>query len=178
MRLGNKNLVAAAALLGSALLLCASIPVPQSVLLEWSPSPSSDVVGYHVYYGAASGTYTNMVDVGNTTNATITGLAIGVTYYFAVTAYNSYGLESAYSNQASYTIAPVVYPTVQISFALGQLTLTGRGQAGTNYNILGSPDLTNWSVIGSTTADTNGTLRFTNAAETSLAKYFYRLQHR
>ena len=91
-----------------------------------------------------------------------------------VTAYNSFGLESAYSNEASYP--PVVCPTVQISFALGQLTLTGTGQAGTNYNVLGSPDLTNWPVIGSTTASTNGMLQFTDPAGTSLPTCFYRLQ--
>src|SRR5208337_4594618 len=94
VRLDN-NFVAATALLASTLLVCAS--PSQTVLLKWNPSPSSNVAGYNVYYGTASGTYANGVGVGNATNATITGLAVGVTYYFDVTAYNSFGLESAYS---------------------------------------------------------------------------------
>ncbi|MFO1477825.1 MAG: Ig-like domain-containing protein [Verrucomicrobiota bacterium] len=75
----------------------------QSVTLAWDASSDTNVVGYRVYYGVASRTYTNMVDVGNTTTATITNLADGTTYYFAATAYNGVGLESDYSNESAYT---------------------------------------------------------------------------
>lgn len=43
-----------------------------NVTLAWNPSSSSDVVGYNLYYGAATAAYTNMVEVGNATNVTIT----------------------------------------------------------------------------------------------------------
>ena len=43
------------------------------------------------------------VDVGNVTTYTVTGLADGATYYFAVTAYDSVGNESGYSNEVVYT---------------------------------------------------------------------------
>src|SRR5712671_1390866 len=51
-----------------------SVRAASSVTLAWDPSPSGGVAGYNVYYGPASGTYTNMVTAGNATNATVSGL--------------------------------------------------------------------------------------------------------
>lgn len=73
------------------------------VLVEWDPSPSPEVVGYRVYYGGASGGYTNSVSVGNVTSTAITGLSPGVPYYFAGTAVTAEGLESGFSNEVSYS---------------------------------------------------------------------------
>jgi hypothetical protein len=69
-------------------------------------------VGYRIYYGVASHTYTNMVDVGNATTVTISNLADGVTFYFAATCYNVLGMESGYSAETTYTVpgAPVYNP--------------------------------------------------------------------
>src|SRR5437763_16901195 len=75
-----------------------------SVTLVWNASPGTNVAGYNVYYGVSSRTYTNKVNVGNATNATISGLIEGTTYYFAVTAYDTYGLERDYSNDVCYTV--------------------------------------------------------------------------
>src|ERR1700751_3673987 len=72
----------------------------QSVSLAWDAE--SGVAGYRLHYGTASGTYTQTVDVGDTTTATVSRLAPGSTYYFAVTAYNAAGLESLPSNQVSF----------------------------------------------------------------------------
>jgi len=80
-----------------------------SVTLAWDPSPDSTVVGYRVYYGVASGNYTNSAAVGNVTNATVANLVDGVTYYFAATAYDSAGGESDFSNEATYTV-PISNP--------------------------------------------------------------------
>lgn len=73
------------------------------VLLQWDPSPSPEVAGYRIYYGVASGTYTNAVAVGTITTATISGLVIGTKYYFAATAFDGVGNESEFSNEASFT---------------------------------------------------------------------------
>jgi len=51
-----------------------SLQATQNVTLAWNPSTDSTVAGYKIYYGSASGNYTNVVDVGNVTNATISGL--------------------------------------------------------------------------------------------------------
>ena len=46
--------------------------------------------------------YTLLGDTGTQTTAIASDLVVGTTYYFAVTAYNSQGLESAYSNEVAY----------------------------------------------------------------------------
>ena len=74
------------------------------VRLAWTASISTNVVGYKIYYGPASGVYTNTVAVGNTTNAAVTGLVEGVTYYFAATAFDDSGVESQFSNETSYSL--------------------------------------------------------------------------
>src|SRR5882672_3757130 len=103
----------------SALLFVASLffnPVSTfavgSVNLVWNPSSDPNVVGYKIYYGGASHTYTNVVDVGSATNVTINGLVDGVTYYFAATAYNILGIESDYSSEVSYAVPGNQPPTL------------------------------------------------------------------
>lgn len=106
------------------LLLCLSVLLSTtsfaaSVTLAWDPSP--DVVsGYQIYWGTASGVYTNSLDVGLVTQATVTGLDDGeITYYFALTAYYIdpiWGwLESDFSNEISYTTPPLVGPSLTLT---------------------------------------------------------------
>ena len=75
-----------------------------SVTLDWDASTDPEVAGYNIYYGAASGLYTNMVSVGEVNSATITNVVPGATYYFAATAYNTVGLESDFSNEIPCTV--------------------------------------------------------------------------
>ena len=70
------------------------------VSLAWDPSISEDVVGYKIYYGNFSGSYHSFRTVTSRTDYTVTGLPDG-TYYFAVTAFDSAGNESGYSNEVS-----------------------------------------------------------------------------
>ncbi len=69
-------------------------------------SPLTDLKGYKVYYGTESNNYSENIDVGNVTNYTVSNLSDGTTYYFAVTAYDTSGNESDYSNEVSKTIIP------------------------------------------------------------------------
>lgn len=75
------------------------------VTLMWDPNSESDLVGYRIYYGIASRSYDNVIDVGNTETCTVTGLIPEVTYYFAATAYNTSELESDYSNEIEHTVS-------------------------------------------------------------------------
>ena len=65
-------------------------------------TPVTNLAGYKIYYGTVSGFYTAALSIGNMTNYTI-ALASG-TYYFAVTAIDTFGLESGFSNEVSKTI--------------------------------------------------------------------------
>ena len=74
-----------------------------TVTLAWNANPEPDIAGYRVYYGTVAAPFGNLVDVGSPT-ATIANLENGVTYTFAVTAYNTAGAESAFSQPISYTV--------------------------------------------------------------------------
>jgi len=58
----------------------------ETVSLGWNASPDDRVVGYNLYSGVASQTYTNKLSVGNVTNTSIAGLVGGTTYFFSVIA--------------------------------------------------------------------------------------------
>lgn len=92
------------------------------ISLAWDASPGPDVVGYKLYYQAGSPSLPldgsgalqgpSPIDVGNNTGFSITELSDSQIYYFAVTAYDAAGYESAYSNiLASGWVPPLVAPT-------------------------------------------------------------------
>jgi len=69
-------------------------------------TPLTDVVGYKLYYGLTSRTYDVINTVGHQTTYTVSGLEPGHTYYLAVTAYDTSGRESDFSNEVSVTVPP------------------------------------------------------------------------
>lgn len=75
------------------------------ITLSWGPSPSPNAVGYKVYRGSQSGVYTNTTDVGNVTAMISTNLPVGITTYFAATAYDTNGVESDNSSELGFTPA-------------------------------------------------------------------------
>jgi hypothetical protein len=89
--------------------------------VAWDPNTEPDLAGYRLYYGKASGTYESVIDVGNQTTYTIPGFVEGVDYYFAVTASNVYGLESAFSDEVNYPGPPSV--TISLSTGLNLISL-------------------------------------------------------
>jgi hypothetical protein len=151
-----------------------TLPGSYSVTLAWQPSPSTNVTGYHVYYGTASGIYTNSVLVGNVTTNMVTGLASGSTYYFAITAVVAGGQESPFSNEISFV--PGV-PTVRIRAASAkQFVLTVSGLIGHTYQVLATQDLKTWTTIGTVTPGAGGSLDFTDTNAASFLRRFYRTQ--
>jgi hypothetical protein len=88
-----------------AALMMAITPAAKSVTLSWNSNTEPNVAGYNVYLGIQSGVYTNVQNAGNSTNILLNGLATGVRYYFAVTAYSTAGIESDYSSEVSYLVS-------------------------------------------------------------------------
>ncbi|HEX3626329.1 MAG TPA: fibronectin type III domain-containing protein, partial [Verrucomicrobiae bacterium] len=83
------------------------------MLLTWTASTSPNIVGYNIYYGTSSNAYTNEISAGNISSLTISNLAVGTTYYFAASAVNSSGIQSALSSPTSYTVTlPVPLLTI------------------------------------------------------------------
>lgn len=89
------------------------------ITLAWDANTEPDLAGYNIYYGDASGTYPNTIDVKQAAvgcvsggydpfdlkccEITLTGFEIGKTYYFAATAYDEDNNESAYSEELVHT---------------------------------------------------------------------------
>jgi hypothetical protein len=150
----------------------------QSVILSWSPSPSSGVSGYYIYIGTASGQYTQKIDAGANTQATINNLQDGQAYYFAATAYNSYS-ESSPSNVAQYNT-----PTLQTPPSLFQLVRSTSGSmtlqipvtSGHWYEIQASADLRLWTTIATTPVMPVSILaQFSDPQATLFKSRYYRL---
>ena len=93
------------------------------VTLTWDANTESDLAGYRVYQGSGTDptTFTRVQQVAATT-ATIKGLD-STAHSFAVTAYTTAGLESAYSNIVTVPAAPIAPGNLKWS-----LTLTVTGQ--------------------------------------------------
>src|SRR4029077_15749438 len=85
------------------LALRASGQTSGTATLAWNPSPGPGVAGYRLYQGTASRTSSSTTNPGNVTNTTVSGLTSGLTYFFAVTALGTNGLESQFSNEINYT---------------------------------------------------------------------------
>jgi hypothetical protein len=150
----------------------------QSVTLAWDPNPDPTVVGYNLYCGVASGTYTNMVHVGNVTNITLSSLNEGTTYFFATTAYCGAGIEGDFSNEITYTV-PGPPAGLQIHLATdGQIVLIVTGPIGHSYDLLATQALTAWAVIGTVTLETSGSSEFVDPYATNFPGRFYRTQER
>ena len=86
--------------------LTLSVTAAGTVTLLWNASTESDLAGYKVYRGTGSGSYGAPLTTlpKTTTSYTATGLQNGTTYFFAITAYDSAGNESTFSNEVSKSI--------------------------------------------------------------------------
>jgi hypothetical protein len=84
--------------------LALTAPTSGVAKLTWDANTDRDLAGYKVYMGTSSGAYGPPIDVGNVTTFNIFNLQKSQTYYFAVTAYNTSGNESGYSNEATKSI--------------------------------------------------------------------------
>jgi hypothetical protein len=118
-------------------------PHNASVLLQATPDPGQQFLGWS---GAASGSQ-NPLTVTMNSNKVITA---------------SFSKRPSLFGEASLT------SLIQDGF---RLTLTG--ESGTNYTILGSTNLTDWTPLGTLT-NTYGTVQLTDPAATNLAQRFYR----
>lgn len=120
---------------------------PPVVRLAWDADSDATTTNYFIYYGVASGNYTNKVAVGNVLTTSITMPARGVTYFYAATAQSSgEGLESSFSSEVSWTPllpppAPNLKTPVTLSVVKKPHINAQWADAGMNWSL--SPDDTN-----------------------------------
>ena len=148
-----------------------------SVTLGWNGTSLGAQGGYRIYQGLTSQNYSAVTDVGKSTNATIAGVVPGRTYYFAITDYNTNGVESTLSSEIAFTVPNVAI--VQVATAKGKsAVLSGIGPAGYKYDVQAASSVTNsakWTVLGSVTVSSTNTFQFTDAGSVTNRSRFYRL---
>ena len=117
------------------------------VTLAWDPSAGA--TGYGLYYGLASRDYDTVLDTGPATRAVVDGLTVGLTYYFAVTAYNAFD-ESDYSDEVSVVIeAPDPEPPPPAEAILAVQAVDASSHDGhMPENVLDDNLNTRWSAKG------------------------------
>jgi hypothetical protein len=81
--------------------------------VSWTPPTENtdgsvlgaDLAGYRVYYGTSSRDYSNSVEIDNPglSSVVVEGLA-ETTWYFVMTAVNTSGIESSYSDEVSLSV--------------------------------------------------------------------------
>ncbi len=127
----RQNFLSLYILLTIAFFLNTSVAFSGVATLSWNAptanadgTPLNDLAGYKVYYGNSSGTYSQNISVGNVTTYIVNNLSEGLTYYFAVTAYDTSGNESGYSNEVSKIIQPQQYILTINKGGVGEGTVT------------------------------------------------------
>ena len=86
----------------------------QRVELGWDAPTDSEVVGYRLKYGTASGSYDQEVNVTGVTVGTAENLAAGTPYYFVVTSYNQDMAESLPSEELVVTTGANPLPVISL----------------------------------------------------------------
>lgn len=142
----------------------ASAQAYNSVTVAWDANTEPDIAGYIVYWGNGSRSYDRSVDVGNVTQYTITGLQDLQTYYFAVRAYNTEGLQSAYSAEVTKSIprnpdlvvgvASRLFWRNELNGGLAAWHMDGNRQISGGAVSLGTVADQEWRIVG--TGDLNG----------------------
>ncbi len=83
----------------------------EKATLSWNANTETDLAGYKVYKGSASGALTVVTNLGLQTSYVVDSLVQGQRVYFAVSAVNTFGLESPLSTEVAYDV-PVNLPPV------------------------------------------------------------------
>jgi len=146
----------------------------QGVTFAWTASTDTNVQGYFLYYGTASGQCTNRVVAGNNLSISVANLNEGTTYFFQVTAYDGEGNESVPTAEIQ-VLTPGGLKMAPGLNRAGQRTLTFAVAAGHSYEVQATEDLVNWTTVYQTTASAAGWLNYADPQSSVLQKRFYRL---
>jgi len=149
------------------------------VTLAWDANSEPDLSGYKLYYGTSPGNYPSIKTLGKVTTDTVTNLTDGIAYYFALTAFDTEGLESGKSNEVSYTPPSSQTYTLTVSktgTGSGTVTNLPTGttfNAGTSVSLTAAADasstFTGWT--GACSGTTNPCTVTMNAAATVTAAF-------
>lgn len=146
--------------------------------LAWNPNPEPDIDYYRVYVGTASRQYTQSYSTAQPFFA-IPPLPDGAKYYFAVTAVNSAGLESDYSDEISTSgesdsgsIGTTITPTISST----SFRLTVSASPGISVTFESSTNLVDWQLHSSVLANAQGLATLIQSRSSLVPGRFFRVR--
>lgn len=147
--------------IGTSFFLC-KVAFGNSVTLAWDANAESDLVGYKIYYNSVSlnspfdgigirqGASPITVELQNLSapknpSYELNGLSPGQTYFFKLTAYNSSGVESSFSNAVSFNVpepAAAFHKITSSKLGNGSITPSGEVEVteGNNLSFVIAPE--------------------------------------
>src|SRR5262245_62061513 len=148
-----------------------------TAMVQWQPSTSAGVVGYHVYMRTMVGTYGTPINAGmptpaadGTMSSDVTGIDASVGHAFTVTAYASDGTESAFSNELTLPALPTTTTTSSTSTSTTHTTSTSSSSStSTTHSTTSTSTSSSTSTTHSTstTSSSTSTTHFTTSTSTS-----------
>jgi hypothetical protein len=152
----------------------------KAITLVWNANTDPDLVGYTVYSGTNSHVYNKSTYVGNVTSNTPAALIPGTTYYFAITAKNTSGLESDFSNEIAVDVPPSLGQPVAATTQLvsGKMKLSWPSTLSSTYRVYYKTKLTDATWNQLTTTDLLAVSTTTSWTDPNLANApsrFYRV---
>ena len=175
--------VATLAAAPTAVTLPASAITPNGATLNGSVNPNGAVTSYYFRYGTTTnyGLYsqTNTLPAGTSivpVNSTLAGLLPGALYHSQLVAANNAG-SSAGADQL-FTTPAVTYPILSgVAVASGgAFQLEFISTPGASFTVLGSTNLSDWTVLGPATEGPAGQYQFMDPQATNSAQGFYRVR--
>jgi hypothetical protein len=150
-------------------------PASGLVALGWDPSPDTNATGYFLCWGFSSDACTNLLDAGNATSTTVTGLTPNAIYYFTVVAYDDAGDQAPPSNMIMYPPGPTLNIQPTGGGMASGVSLSFQGNTGVVYSLQATLDFTNWATLFTTNCSAAGSAAFLVTDQASYPSRFYRL---
>jgi fibronectin type 3 domain-containing protein len=144
----------------------------RTITLKWRKNTEADFLRYRVYRGTSPGP-TSQADSTtggiSDTSKTFTGLTNGTRYYFKVTAIDSAGNQSAYSNEVNAVPADRIPPAVPTKLVLVDTSST---RIGIKWNKNTEPDFMRYRIYRATSPNPTTKVDSTTGGVTDTSKTF------
>lgn len=148
------------------LTLLLAVGTATAASITWDPNTEADLGGYRIYWGPTSRQYTNLLTVPSAPGVRLTNwVPVTSIGFVAVTAFNTNGLESDYSNEITVTNRPAAPKLLrevvgnvdwQVRTNKGALTPVARVQTLPGASLSATMLSGDWYVNRNVVANSNG----------------------